>query len=151
MEKARTQFWGSGCMQSKYSPEKKRLYSFWSSESHNQEAFLHILSASVFSSGKMSSFKNSTKGSIQLGPTLTWWTWITSLFVTKGLHKSSTRMTKGRLWAEKVASVAKDSACVFPLLGLCSKLKESKCDCRCLTWLRYPCILSSLASNFPFT
>ena len=43
--------------------------------------------------------------------------------------------------------MAKELACVFPLIGICSKLKESKCDYRCLTWLRYPCILSSFASN----
>ena len=47
--------------------------------------------------------------------------------------------------------MAKKSACVFPLLGIYSKLKELKCDYRCLTWLRYPYILSSLASNSPFT
>ena len=47
--------------------------------------------------------------------------------------------------------MAKELACVFPLLEICSELKESKCDCRCLTWLRDSCILSSLTSNSPYT
>ena len=47
--------------------------------------------------------------------------------------------------------MAKESACVFPLLGMCSKLKESKRDRRHLAWSKYSCILSSLASNSPFT
>ena len=47
--------------------------------------------------------------------------------------------------------MAKESACVFPLLGICSKLKELKRDYRRLTWFKYSCILSSLASNSPFT
>ena len=45
--------------------------------------------------------------------------------------------------------MAKESACVFPLLG--SKLKELKRDCRRLIWSKHHCILSSLASNSPFT
>ena len=38
-----------------------------------------------------------------------------------GLHKSSTRMTRGKLWAKEVASVARKSACVFPLLRICKR------------------------------
>ena len=38
-----------------------------------------------------------------------------------GLHKSSTRMTRGKLWAKEVASVARESACVFPLLRICKR------------------------------
>ena len=34
---------------------------------------------------------------------------------------------------------------------MCSKSKESNLDYRHLTWLRYPCILSSFASNSVFT
>ena len=34
---------------------------------------------------------------------------------------------------------------------MCDKLKRSKYDCRRLTWLKYSCILASLASNSPFT
>ena len=108
------------------------------------------MSTSAFSSGKISSFKNSTIGSIQLGPTLTWLTWTASSFTSFGLHKSSTRMTRGKLCAEEVASVAKESACVFLLLRMCNKLKNSNLDYKCLTWLKYPCILTSLASNSPF-
>ena len=59
-------------MQSRYDPENERLYSFWSFDSQKRGAFLRTLSASHFSSSKMSSLKNSTMGSIQLGPTLTW-------------------------------------------------------------------------------
>ena len=68
-----------------------------------------------------------------------------------GLYKSSIRITQGKLYAEEVASVARESACIFPLLGTCSRLKDSNPDCKCLIWLKYPCILSSLASSSPFT
>ena len=84
-------------------------------------------------------------------PCLTWWTWTIFPFTSVGLHKSSIRITRGRLCAEEVASVAKESACVFPLLGTCSRLKDSNPNCKCLTWLNYPCILSSFASSSPFT
>ena len=47
--------------------------------------------------------------------------------------------------------MAKESTWVFPLLGLCSKLKELKQDCRHLPWSKYSCILSSIAFNSPFT
>ena len=60
-------------------------------------------------------------------------------------------MTRGKSWVEEVASIAKESACALPFLGICSKSKESNFDCKHLTWLRYPCILSSFASNSPFT
>ena len=139
-----------GCMHSRYGLEKERLYNFWSSDSQNQEAFLHTLSTSAFSSGRISSFKNSTMDSIQLGPTLTWLTWTASSFTSVGLHKSSTRMTWGKLCAKEVAIVAKESACVFLLLRMCNKLKDSNLDYKCLTWLKYPYILTSLASNSPF-
>ena len=148
---SKSSFDTSGCMQSRYGPKKERLYSFWSSDNQNRGAFLHILSASNFSSDKISSFKNSTMGSIQLGPTLTWWTWTTSFLTSMGLHKSSTRMTRGKLCAKEVTSVARESACVFPLLGMCNRLKDSNPNCKCLTWLKYPYILSSLASNSPYT
>ena len=140
-----------GCMHSRYGPKKECLYNFWSSDSQNRGAFLRTLSASNFSSGKMSSFMNSTTGSIQLGPILTWWTWTTFLFTPACLYKSFARMTWGRLCAEEVVSVAKESAYVFPLLGMCDRLKDSHLDYWCLTWRKYPYILSSLASNSPFT
>ena len=123
----------SWCMQSRYDLENERLYSFWSSDSQNQGVFLCILSAFDFSSSGISSFKNSTTGSIQLGPTLSWWTWTTSLLTSVGLHKSSTKMTWGKLRAEEVTSMARESACVFPLLGMCNRLKDSNLDCKCLT------------------
>ena len=47
--------------------------------------------------------------------------------------------------------MARKSACVFSLLGMCNRLNDSNLDCKCLTWLKYPCILSSLASNSPLT
>ena len=59
-------------MQSRYGQEKERLYNFWTSDSQKQGAFLRTLSTSDLSYDKMSSLKNSTIGSIQLGPTLTW-------------------------------------------------------------------------------
>ena len=60
-------------------------------------------------------------------------------------------MNRGKLWPDEVASVAKESAWVFPFLGMCSKLKESKLDHRHLALSRYSCILLSLNSNSPFT
>ena len=123
----------SGCMHGEYDLEKERLYNFWSLDSQNRWAFLRTLSASDFSSGKISSFKNSTMGSIQLGLTLIWWIWTIYLFLLIGLHKSSTRITRGKPYAKEVARIAKESACVFPLLGICSKLKDLNPDWKCLT------------------
>ena len=97
----------SGCMQSKYGLKKKRLYNFWSLDSQNQGAFLRTLLASDFSSGKISSLRNSTMESIQLGPTLIWWIWTTPFFTSVGLHKSLTRITRGKSYAEKVEKVAR--------------------------------------------
>ena len=125
----------SGWMQSRYGPEKEHLYNFWSSNSQKRDAFLRILLASNLSSGKMSSLRNNTIGSIQLGPTLTWWTWTIFPFTSIGLHKSSIRITWGKLCAEEIASVARESVYVFPLLGTCSRLNDSNLDCKCLTWL----------------
>ena len=138
-------------MQSRYGPKKERLYSFWSSDNQKRDAFLRTLSASDLSFGKMSSLKNSTMRSIQLSPTLTWWTWTTFLLTFMSLHKFSIRITRCKLCTEEVASVARESACVFPLLGTCSRVKDSNPDCKCLAWLKYPYILSSLASSSPFT
>ena len=139
----------SGCMHSIYGPEKERLYNFLSSNSQNWGAFLHTLSASNLSSYKISFLRNSTIRSIKLGPTLIWWIWTTSFFISIGLHRSSTRMTRGRLCSKKVASVARESAWVFPLPRMCYKLKDSKPNCKHLTWLKYSCTLMSLASNSP--
>ena len=112
-----------------------------------EKPFLRTLSAFNFSSGKISSLRNNTMESIQLGPTLIWWMWITSFFTSVGLHKFSTRITRGKFCAEEVARVAKESACMFPFLGTCNKLKDSNPNCKCLTWLKYSYILTSLASN----
>ena len=147
----RSNFDASGCMHSRYSPEKECLYNFWSSDSQKRGVFLRTSLASDLSSSKMSFLKNSTLGSIQLSPTLTWWTWTTFPFTSVGLHKSSIRITWGKLYAEEVASVARELAYVFPLLGTCSRLNDSNLHCKCLTWLKYHCILSSLAYNLPFT
>ena len=99
----------------------------------------------------MSCLRYSTIESFQLGPTLIWWTWTTGPLTSVGLHKSSIRITRGRLCTKEVANVARESACVFPPLGTCKRVKDSNPDYRCLTWLKYPCILSSLASSLPFT
>ena len=40
---------------------------------------------------------------------------------------------------------------MFPFLKTCDRLKRSKSNCKRLTWLKYSCILASLASNSPFT
>ena len=114
----------SGCMLSKYSPEKEHLYNFWSLDSQNWGAFLRTLLVSNFPSAKIFSLRNSTIESIQLGPTLIWWIWTISFFISVGLHKSSTRITQGELYAEEVARMARELAWVFPLLGMCSKLKD---------------------------
>ena len=82
---------------------------------------------------------------------MTWWTWAAFPITFVGLHKSSIRITQGKLSVEEVASVARESACVFPLLGMCNRLNDLNFDCKCLTWLKYPCILSSLASSSPPT
>ena len=141
----------SGWMLSRYGPEKERLYNFWSLDSQKRDVFLFTLLASDLSSGKMPSLRNNTIGSIQLSPTLTRWTWTIFLFTSVGLHKFSIRITLGKPYAEEVASVARESACVFSLLGTCSRLKDSNLDSKCLTWLKYLCILLSFASSSPFT
>ena len=137
----------SGCMHNRYGPEKDLLYNFWSSDNQNLGAFLRTFLALNLSSGRTSFLRNNTMESIQLGPTLIWWMWTTLLPTSVGLYKSSTRITQGKLCADEVASVARESECVFLLLGICDKLKDLNLDCKCLTWLRYSCILRSLASN----
>ena len=47
--------------------------------------------------------------------------------------------------------MARESAWVFPLLDTCIRLKELKRVRKRLAWTKYSCILSSLASNSPFT
>ena len=116
--------------------KKKHLYNFWSPGSQNRGAVLCTLSASDFPSGKISSLRNSTIKSIQLGPTRIcriWWIWTITLFILIGLHKSSTRITWGKLCVEEIARMAKELACVFSLLGICNKLKDLNLDCKCLT------------------
>ena len=144
-------FDASGWMQSRYGPENEHLYSFWSLDSQNWGAFLCIFSAFDFSSGKTSLLRNWIIGSIQLDPILTWWTQIIFPLILKGLHRSSMRITWGKFYTEEIASVARESAWVFPLLGMCCRLNDSTFIFRCLIWAKYPCILSSLASNLPFT
>ena len=141
----------SGCMHRRYGPEKYLFYYFWSTNSQNWGAFLHTLLASNFFSSRTSSLRNNTMESIQLGHTLIWWIWTTFLPTSVGLHKSFTRITRGKLCAEEVASMARESTCVFLFLGIYDKLKYSNADCKCLTWFKYSCILRSLASNSPRT
>ena len=50
-----------------------------------------------------------------------------------GLHKSSIRITRGKFCVEEVESVARELACVFPLLGMCNRLNDSNLDYECLT------------------
>ena len=67
------------------------------------------------------------------------------------MHRSSTNITWGKSYAEEVARVAKESAWVFLLLGICDKSKNSNFVCIRLTWPKYSCNLVSRASNSPFT
>ena len=60
-------------------------------------------------------------------------------------------MTQGKPCVKEVTRVARELTCVFLLLGICSKLKDSNLDCRCLTWFKFSCILTSLSSNSPLT
>ena len=90
-------------------------------------------------------------GSIQLGPSLIWWIRGISLCNEVGVHKSSTRITRGKSYAEDVARVAKESAWVFLPLGICNRSKNSNFVCVRLTWLKYSCILGSCASKSPLT
>ena len=127
-----------GRMHSRYGLKNERLYSFWSSDSQNRGAFLRIFSTSDWSSGKMSLLRNWIMGSIQLGPILTWWTQIIFPLIPEGLHKSSMRIIRGKFCTEEVASVARESAWVFPLLGMCCRLNDLNFSCRCLIWAKYP-------------
>ena len=140
---SRSDFDASGCTQSRYGPEKEHVYNFLSSDSQNWGVFLCTFSASNFSSSNISFSRNSSIGFIQLGPTLIWWTWSKSLFIGVAVHRSSTSITLGKSYAKKVARVAKESAWVFPLLGICDKSKNSNFVCICLTWSKYSCILAS--------
>ena len=72
-------------------------------------------------------------GSIQLGPTLTSWIQTMPFATSLALSRCSTRITRGRLPTEEVASVANEFAWVFPLLETCDKLKRSKSDYKRLT------------------
>ena len=141
----------SQCMHSRYGPEKDRLYSFWSSDGQNRGAFHRIFSASDFSYGKTSLLRNWMMGSIQQSPTLTWVTQTIFPFSSEGLLRSSTRIIRGRFWAEEVASVAKELAWVFPHLRRCRRSNDSKLLCNCWTRVKYPRILSFFASNSFFT
>ena len=78
--------------------------------------------------------------SIQLGPILTWGMQIIFPLILEGLHKSSTRITQGKFCVEEVASVAKELAWVFPLLGMCCRLNDSNFSCRCLIIVKYPAL-----------
>ena len=138
-------------MHNRYGPKKDLLYNCWSLDSQNQGAFLRTFSTSDLSSGRTSSLRNNNMESIQLGPTLIWWMWTTLLPTSVGSYKSSTRITQGKFCADEVASVARESECVFLFLGICDKLNDSNLDCKCLTWLKYSCILRSLVSNSPWT
>ena len=111
-------------------PEKECLYNFWSLDSQNWGTFLHTWLASPFSSSKMSSLGNNTIWSIQLSPTLIWWIWTFSPFISINLHRSSTKITRGKLCVEEVARVARESSCVFLLRGICYKEKKSNFDCK---------------------
>ena len=138
-----------GCIHSKCGPKKEHLYNFWSSDSQNQGSFRRTLSPSDFSLGKISSLRKKNYG-VHLArshPNLMDMDHL--ILHLNSLHRFSTRITRGRLYAEKVASGARESAWVFPLLGMFCKLKESKPNCKCLTWLKYFYILMSLASNSP--
>ena len=90
-------------------------------------------------------------GSIQLRPILTSCIWTVPFATLFALSRCSIRIIRDRPPTKDVASAANESAWVFPLLETCDKLKRSKSDYKRLTWLKYYCILTSLASNSPFT
>ena len=115
-------------MHSKYGLEEERLYNFWPSKSQNRGAFFRTLSTSAYPSSKISFLRNCTIESIQLSPTLIWWIWTISLLILVGLHKSSTRITWSKLYTEEVARVVRESACVFLLLRICSKVASTWLD-----------------------
>ena len=71
-------------------------------------------------------------GSILLGPILTWGKQIIFPLILEGLHRSSMRITRGKFCADDVASVARESARVFPLLGMCCRLNDLNFSYRCL-------------------
>ena len=148
---SRSDFDVSGCTQSRYGPENEHLYSLLSLNNQNRRAFLRIFLASAFFSGNIFLSRNSSIGFIQLGPKWIWWIWSNSFFVGVGVHKSSTIITRGKLCAEEVARVAKESVWVFPLLGICDKSKDSNFVCIHLTCLKYSYILVSRASSSSFT
>ena len=52
---------------------------------------------------------------------------------TGGRSLAHRAITQGKFCAEEVASMAKESACALPLLGICSKLKDSNFVCIILT------------------
>ena len=89
--------------------------------------------------------------SIQLGPSLIWWIRGISLCNGVGVHKSLTSITQGKSCAKDVVRVAKESAWVFPPLGICDMSKNSNFVCIHLTWLKYSCILGSRTSKSPLT
>ena len=80
-----------------------------------------------------------------------WWNWTISFFSSVGLCKSSSSITRGKSCLEEVAKVARESKCVFLLLGICCKVKNSKLDYKRQACFKYPYILKSLASNSSFT
>ena len=72
-------------------------------------------------------------GSIQLGLTLDSWTRVVFFATLLALPRCSTRITRRSYPAEEVASMANESAWVFPLLEMCVKLNRSKPGRRRLT------------------
>ena len=59
---SRSNFDASGCMHSKYGPEKKCLYNFWSLNSQNPGAFLRTFLVSNLSLSRISPLRNITLG-----------------------------------------------------------------------------------------
>ena len=111
----------------------QHLYSLWSSDNQNRVALLRIFSTSYFTSGRISSLRNATMGSIQLGPTLVWWTRVVFFTTLLAPPRCSTRKIRGSSPTEEVASVANESAWVLPLLVMCDKLNRLKPGRRRLT------------------
>src|SRR6266702_264451 len=95
----------SGGTQSRYGPEKDRLYNFLSSDNQYRGALLRIFSASTLSSGNMSLSRNFNMGSIQLDDGLVCLIWQTSFSGEVGVHRSSTIITRGKFRTEEVAKV----------------------------------------------
>ena len=139
----------SGWTHCKYGPEYDCLYSFYYFESQYWSAFLWTFSALILFLGNVPSFRKDTTGSIQLGLTCIIFTLTGNWPYQLDATRSSTLITLSGPSSNEVAKVTNELAWGFLLLRTCFIENTSKLDYSCFTWLRYHCILWSLAPN-PF-